>query len=74
MNVLMFSTDANILKKSADAHQRMASYGSLFDELHIVLLSIKGKNAPVPLQQIANNVYVYPTESVTKFFSWWNAY
>ena len=43
MNVLMFSTDANILKKSADAHQRMASYGSLFDELHIVLLSIKGK-------------------------------
>lgn len=64
INVLMISTDTKILEEGSVVRGRMIEYGNLFSELHIVVFS-KGKNAVVIT--IAPNVFVYPTNSSSKF-------
>ena len=39
MKVLMLSTDGNILTNGSESQQRMLDYGSLVEELHIVIKS-----------------------------------
>lgn len=65
LKVLMVSGDRNILVSESAVSERMKEYGRLVEELHIVLLCDKthGFNNA----QIAQNVWVYPTNSASKF-------
>ena len=54
MNILMISTDVNILVSGSEANNRMKDYGTIFDELHILLLGSRLKD------KIFSNVFIYP--------------
>jgi len=63
MKVLMFSIDKNILEKGSQVRERMISYGTLVEELHIILYTKKGFSA----EQISEKVFVYPTNLFFRF-------
>ncbi len=69
-NVLMISTDAKILEEGSPVRARMAEYGALFGELHIVVFA-KRSEAP-SIQEgrsaISKNTFAYPTASVSKLW------
>lgn len=66
MNVLMISsgTNINFFRENSPEQQRMLRYGALVEELHIIVFSEQG----YPGQKIGKNVWVYPTNSKSK---WW---
>ena len=66
MKVVMISTDRNIGSPHSAVSKRMAEYGSIVKELHIILFT----NAAYQLGEgiIAPNVHLYPTLSRSKFF------
>lgn len=64
MKVLMISTDRNIFKEDSAVRARMIEYGKNYDELHIIIFSKKITSET----KIAENVFVYPTNSLSKFF------
>lgn len=66
MIVINMSTDRKIFKKDSSVRQRMVDYGNLFEELHIVIFSLK-KNG-FQNEKISSNVFIYPTNSVNHFF------
>lgn len=66
MNILSISTDRKIFKEGSSVRSRMIEYGSLFNELHIIVFSsIFHKLKP---QKIADNVWIYPTNSLSRWF------
>ncbi|MDP3725660.1 MAG: glycosyltransferase [bacterium] len=70
MKILMLSVDGKIFNKKSEVRDRMITYGSLFDELHIVIYTPRGFKE----EKIAPNVFLYPTNSRTKFLYFWDAY
>lgn len=66
LKVLMISTDRNILAPGSAVSERMKEYGKLVDELHIVLLSDRAHGLKDTV--LDNNVWVYPTNSASKWF------
>jgi glycosyltransferase involved in cell wall biosynthesis len=66
LKVLMISTDRNILTLGSAVSERMKEYGKLVEELHIVLLS-DSVHALMDTQ-LDKNVWVYPTNSSSKWF------
>jgi len=66
MKVLMISLDRNLFKSHAPAQQRIAEYGALADELHIIVFAKRGVEARRKFQ-IAQNVWVYPTCSFSRW-------
>ncbi len=66
----MISSDLNILKEGSDVRERMREYGSLVDELHIIVLNQKSKIK----NQKFGNVFIYPTNSFSKWFYIVDAY
>ncbi len=65
MKVLIIGTDRSLFEKSSNTSKRIAEYGSLVDELHIIVFSL-GKTVYNKQFQIAGNVWVYPTNSKNK--------
>jgi glycosyltransferase involved in cell wall biosynthesis len=65
LRVLMISTDRNILVPGSSVLDRMLNYGTLVEELHIVLLS--DSKHGLKQTQLGRNVWVYPTNSLFKF-------
>jgi len=63
--LLMISTDRNIFKEGSAVRARMIEYGKNFDELHIIIFA--KKSAGFADENISKNVFVYPTQSFTKF-------
>ncbi|MBU1179342.1 glycosyltransferase family 4 protein [Patescibacteria group bacterium] len=69
MNVLMLSLDSSILDKNSISAGRMKNYGSICDELHIIVLGKSGK-----AEKLADNIFVYSTSEkrmlalITLFF------
>ena len=61
MRLLMISTDRNIFDLSSSVSKRMVEYGSLFDELHIIVFSKTSRN--LVEGQIGQKVFLYPTSS-----------
>ncbi|MDO8584888.1 MAG: glycosyltransferase [bacterium] len=74
MKVLMFSTDVKILGDGTDARRRMVEYGTLFEELHVVVFTTRKFPIPRPKSEIIGNVYFYPTNSRWKIARLWDAY
>ncbi|HEU0080913.1 MAG TPA: glycosyltransferase [Candidatus Paceibacterota bacterium] len=74
--VLMISTDAKILEEGSAVRVRMAEYGQLFEELHIVVFCRKNfRFSHIDSQeggegagriQISRNIFAYPTLSASK--------
>jgi len=80
MKALMISTDQKILESGSEAQKRMRDYGMIFEELYIIVFSTRKSQIPNPKSQInskiqiANNVFVYPTNSRFELFYLWQAY
>lgn len=82
MKILIISTDQKILQNGSAVRNRMVKYGELFDQMHIVLFSCRqgkmGVNnsdalaidalAPEGIHKLADNIFVYPTNSRGRFF------
>ncbi len=64
--ILSISSDRNIFNENSPARARQIEYGNLFDELHIVVFASIFSGYPAKIQ-IAPNVWVYSTHSITKF-------
>jgi glycosyltransferase involved in cell wall biosynthesis len=79
MKVLMVSRDRTIFDKDSETRRRMIEYGHLASELHIVVLSQKpkgkkqGSNFGFENKKF-NNVFLYPTNSVNRWFYIFDAY
>jgi len=61
MKILMISTDRGIFNDSSDARKRIIEYGSIVDELHVVIFS--ERQMAFSRKNIAGNVWLYPTDS-----------
>lgn len=70
--VLMISTDAKILDEGSPVRARMAEYGALFEELHIIVFAKNAFQVSASNFQkegrveISQNTFAYPTDSVSK--------
>ncbi len=64
-NLLMISTDRRIFEKDSGVRERMMEYGRGLDELHIIVFA--RKSAGFVEEKIGENVFVYPTQSTTRF-------
>ena len=62
----MISSDRNILDPGSSVSERMKDYAALVDELHIVLMSNKNHN--LELTKLSENLWVYPTDSILRWF------
>lgn len=69
MKVLMISTDRKIFEEKSAVRQRIIEYGSIVEELHIVIFSKKGFSR----EKIGDNVWIYPTNSLSRVFYILNA-
>lgn len=68
MRILMISTDRKIFEENSLVWQRMFNYGTIVDELHIIVLSRVLKDSPIRKNiKVSEKVFVYPTNSKTKF-------
>ncbi len=65
MNVLTIGTDRNLFIEGSTARARIAQYGSIVDEYHIIVFSLSSH--ALTATKIADNVWVYPTNSASKF-------
>lgn len=76
MKILMISRDAGIVQEGSDVQKRMAEYGALVDELHIVVFEkqLITHNSQPATRKISDNVWVYPTNSRNKWFYIHDAY
>ncbi len=71
IKVLDINLDRKVFEEGSASHARMIEYGKLFEELHILTLtksSMKLQN-----KQIAPNVWVYSTNSGSRWFYVWDA-
>ncbi|OHA17472.1 MAG: hypothetical protein A3H57_00040 [Candidatus Taylorbacteria bacterium RIFCSPLOWO2_02_FULL_43_11] len=62
--VISIGNDRLIFEEGSKVRNRMIEYGTLFDELHIVVLTQGKKNKEI---QISKNVWVYPTNSWSRW-------
>lgn len=67
MKVISIGTDRNIFKQGSAVEGRTKEYGTLFDELHIVVFSRFFQFLPRK-KQISDNVWAYGTNSFSRFF------
>lgn len=67
--VLMISSDRKVFEKGSAVRQRMVEYGGLVGELHIIVFSTRSGNQESKLmnEKIADNVFVYPTNSFSRW-------
>lgn len=66
MKILSIGTDRKIFEKDSAVRARVLEYGGLFDELHIIVFSLCSLN--LKKEQIAPNVWIYPTSSSSRLF------
>src|SRR3989344_2408579 len=64
VRILMLSSDKNIFKEYAPVRDRMKDYGSICEELHIIVFTKRGYIK----ETIEDNVFLSPTNS---FSRWW---
>ncbi|MBI5913465.1 glycosyltransferase [Candidatus Azambacteria bacterium] len=69
----MISRDAGILQEGSDVQKRMAEYGALAEELHIVVFN-QASNVKSQTLKVGGNAWAYPTNSRNKWFYIHDAY
>lgn len=65
MKILSISTDRSIFKNGSSARIRIAEYGGLFEELHVIIFTKKWGG--FKKEQISSNVWIYSTNSWTRW-------
>ncbi|MEO0119274.1 MAG: glycosyltransferase family 4 protein [candidate division WOR-3 bacterium] len=70
MKILSIGLDKKIFEKDSWSRKRQIEYGKYFDETHIIVFTKRGYLA----EKISDNVWVYPTNSLTKLFYIFDAY
>jgi len=60
----MISTDSKMFSTQTATRKRITSYGEIFDELHVVVLSLRSNN--FHQEKISSNVWIYSTNSFSK--------
>ena len=66
MKVLMISTDERIFEAGSNVRERMALYGTITENLHII---IPTTNASLREQKISGNVFAYPAYGFLKILA-----
>jgi len=76
MKILSISLDKNIFIESSESYKRQIEYGALFDETHIIIFNKRDANDTngIRMMRIANNVFLYPTNSKNKWFYIFDGY
>jgi len=74
MKILSISTDKKIFDENSPVRQRMFDYGTVTDRLNIIVLNRKnkGSEAKKPFR-ISGKVFIYPTNSFSKFHYFFDA-
>ncbi len=68
MNILMISVDKKIFDENSSVRRRMVDYGTVTDNLHIIVLNRKLKDGGIKKNlKISERVFIYPTNSLNKF-------
>ncbi len=70
----MLSTDSQIFNEASSVRARILEYGKLFEELHVIIYTKKGTGHQAPGTRIADNVFLYPTNSRLKLLYFRDAY
>jgi len=80
MKVLSIGSDKNLFKEDSAVRQRIIEYGSLAEELHIIVFSRQKseirnlKSETNPKSQISKNTFIYSTNSWSRWFYILDAY
>lgn len=67
----MISTDRLIFTIGSEVRQRLLDYGELFTELHVIVFT--NKKLKYKKEQLTDNVFVYPTNSLSRLSYIWRA-
>ncbi|MBU4057747.1 hypothetical protein KJ828_02190, partial [Patescibacteria group bacterium] len=69
VKILSISTERRIFDRESEVHSRAFSYSELFDELHIIVFNTK-KNLKIDTEknQYGEKLFVYPTNSINRWF------
>jgi glycosyltransferase involved in cell wall biosynthesis len=62
VRLLWLTQDVTLMQNGSLSERRMLELSTLFPEIHVVVLNIRGREALLPLR-LAENVWVYPTNS-----------
>ena len=65
LKVLMISSDRKLFEEKSAVSERMKEYGNLIAELHIV--NMMNTSEGFKEKQLAQNIWIYPTNSVSKY-------
>lgn len=71
MKVISIGSDRNLFMEGTEVRERTVKYGKLCQELHVVVFSQRSAN--LTPQQISENTWIYPTNSLDRWFYVWNA-
>ncbi len=74
MKILSIGTDRNLFDERSEVRQRIIEYGSLVDELHIIVFTRRKSQITNHKSQISENVYLYSTNSRSRWFYVFDAY
>jgi len=66
--LLMISTDRKIFEEGSAVRARMVEYGKLFSEIYIVVFAKNTYNPQPTTHDLSSNVWIYSTNSLSKFF------
>lgn len=72
LKILMIGSDRKLFEEGSSVSERMKEYGSLVGELHIVVLAMSSLGFKE--KKISENVWVYPTNSSTRWLYVHDAY
>jgi len=73
LRILILTGDASMLKEGTTSQERLLKYSKMFAEVHVVVLCLKGDSVNEP-DRVANNVWVYPTNSRERWKTGIDAY
>lgn len=65
MKIISIGSDRSVFDEQSAVRARQLEYGRLFDELHIIVFAKKGRK---PVEQIGKNIWLYSTNSSSRFF------
>ncbi|MDP2676458.1 MAG: glycosyltransferase [bacterium] len=70
MKILTIGSDRKLFEEGSDVQNRIIEYGTLFDELHIIVFTTRYQKHGVRFKntKVGDNVWIYPTYSRNKFF------
>lgn len=75
MKIISIGTDRNIFKPDSQVRARAMEYASLFDELHVIVFAKRNfKFQMTNVKTNGINLFLYPTNSISKLFYIFDAY